>query len=292
MTALRHHLHEAARRLLDVGAAGSLDEARLEVELLYAEAAGLDRAQVLAAGADEPDPIALDRFEALLARRLGHEPLAYILGRRECYGMTFEVARGVLIPRPETETLIEATLAAIRDHPRARRLVRVADVGTGSGAVALAVARHVPSARVYALEASTEALAIAGRNMHRFGLRDRVTLLMSDLLESLPEAVDIVTANLPYVVTAEVETLAPEVRDWEPRAALDGGPDGLDVIRALVRQLPEHLAEDPRAVLLEVGFGQADAVARLLSDALGAPARTHRDLAGIERVVEVRAGYP
>ncbi len=291
MTPLRIHLHEAARRLLTIEAADTLDEARLEVELLYAEAAESDRAHVLANGGEEPDAADLERFEVLLARRLAHEPLAYILGRRECYGMTFEVASGVLIPRPDTETLIEATLAAVREHPRARRLVTAADVGTGSGVIALAVARHAPSARVYALDSSTEALAIAGRNRRRFGLHDRVTLLASDLLESLPEPVDVVTANLPYIPTADVEALAPEVRDWEPRTALDGGPDGLDVIRALVAELPEHLAEGPRAVLLEVGFGQAEAVARLLSDALGAPARAHRDLSGIERVVELRVGY-
>jgi release factor glutamine methyltransferase len=291
MTALRLHLHEAARRLLDVHAADSLDEARLEAELLYAEAAESDRAHVLANGGEEPDAAVLERFEALLVRRLAHEPLAYILGRRECFGMTFEVARGVLIPRPDTETLIEATLAAVREHPRARRLVTVADVGTGSGVVALAVARHASSARIYALDSSTEALAIAGRNRRRFGLQDRVTLLVSDLLESLPEPVDVVTANLPYIPTADVDALAPEVRDWEPRTALDGGPDGLDVIRALVEVLPRHLADGPRAVLLEVGFGQAEAVAALLSAALEAPARTHRDLAGIERVVEVRVAY-
>jgi release factor glutamine methyltransferase len=291
MTALRVHIHSAARRLLEVEAAATLDEARLEAELLYAEAAGVDRAHVLAAGTEEPDAPVLHKFEALLARRLGHEPLAYILGRRECYGMTFEVGRGVLIPRPETETLIEATLAAIRDHPRARRLVTVADVGTGSGVVALAVARHAPSTRVYALDSSTEALAIAGRNRRRFALEDRATLLFSNMLESLAEPVEIVTANLPYVPTAEVDALAPEVRDWEPRTALDGGPDGLDVIKALIEQLPGHLAEGPRAVLIEVGFGQAETVGGLLSKALDASARTHSDLAGIERVVEVRTDY-
>jgi release factor glutamine methyltransferase len=288
---LRIHLHEAAQRLLAAECDDSLDEARLEAELLYGEAAGLDRAQVLAAGSEEPDTANLDRFEALLTRRLTHEPLAYILGRRECFGLTFEVTRGVLIPRPETETLIEATLETVRDHPRARRLVNVVDVGTGSGVIALAVARHAPTAKVFALDASTEALAVAGRNRRRLGLQDRVVLLTGDLLEALPVAADVVTANLPYVPTAELETVTPEVREWEPRAALDGGPDGLDIIRALIAQLPEHLAPGPRAVLLEVGFGQAEAVAQLLSEALDAPARVHRDLAGIGRVVEVRAGY-
>lgn len=287
---VRHLLHEAAQRLLAAGCDDTLDEARLEAELLYGEAAGLDRAQVLAAGGDEPAPEVGARFDALLARRLTHEPLAYILGRRECFGLTFEVARGVLIPRPDTETLIEAALEAVRAHPGARRVVNVADVGTGSGVIAVAVARHAPTAKVYALDASTEALAVAGRNRRRLGLQERVALLAGDLLEALPVPADIVVANLPYIPTAEVDRLAPEVRDWEPRAALDGGPDGLDVFRALIARLPAHLAETA-AVLLEVGHDQAPEVARLLEATLGAPARLHHDLAGTPRVVEVRLGY-
>jgi release factor glutamine methyltransferase len=288
---LRTLLHDAATQLMDIGAADDLDAARLEVEVLYGEALGLDRAAVIARGGDAPDPEALPRFEAMLARRLQHEPLAYILGRRECFGMTFEVSPAVLIPRPETETLIEAALAAVREHPNARRLVRVADVGTGSGVVALAIAKHALTAKVYGLDASTAALAMAGRNRKRFALTERVVLLASHLLESLPERVDIVVANLPYIPAADIETLAPEVRDWEPRTALDGGPDGLDVTRALCAQLREHIADGPRAVLLEVGAGQAPAVSALLRASVRGDVRVHRDLARIERVVEVRSGY-
>ncbi len=290
---LRTTLHTSALALREAHCADDLDEARLEVEVLYGEAAGLDRAQVIAAGSDEAAPEALATFEAWLARRLAHEPLAYILGRRECYGMTFEVERGVLIPRADTETLIEATIAAVHEHPSARRLVRVADIGTGSGVVALAVARHEPNAKVYALDRSTAALAIAGRNRKRFALLDRVVLLAGDLFEALPEHVEVVTANLPYIPTADIDGLAPEVRDWEPQRALNGGKDGLDVIRRLIYRVPEHLVAGPRAVLLEVGEGQAGKVARLLAGALGGDAavRTHRDLAGVERVVEGRVGY-
>ena len=223
--------------------------------------------------------------------RLAHEPLAYILGRREFYGLTFEVHPGVLIPRPDTETLVEATLAAIREHPAARRLVRVADIGTGSGAVALAVARHASTAKVWATDVSTEALAIAGANRRRFGLEARVVLLAGDLLEPLTEPLDVVVANLPYIPTAEVDRLLPEVRDWEPRGALDGGVDGLAAFRALAAQLSAHLAAGPRAVLLEVGAGQAEAVAALFAEVVGGAVRTHRDLAGNERVVELRSGY-
>jgi release factor glutamine methyltransferase len=291
MTKLRTLLTDAARALLAAGCDETLDEARLETEVLYAEASSLTRAGVLARGDEEPSAAALPAFEATLARRLAHEPLAYILGRREFYGLTFDVGPGVLIPRPDTETLVDATLAAIREHPAARRLVRVADVGTGSGAVALAVARHASMAKVWATDVSTAALALAGANRRRFGLEAQVVLLAGDMLDPLAEPLDVIAANLPYIPSAEVDRLLPEVRDREPRGALDGGADGLEAFRALAAQLPAHLATGPHAVLLEVGAGQAAEVAALFVRVVGGSVRVHRDLAGIERVVELRAGY-
>ena len=289
---LSERLHAAASGLLERGASGDLDEARLEAELLYGEAAGLTRAQVIAASRDTPAPATLDAFEALLERRLGREPLAYILGRREFYGLTFEVGPGALIPRPETETLVEATLAAIRAHPGARRLVRVADAGTGSGAVALAVARHAPQAKIFATDASTEALAWAGRNRTRFGLLDRVVLLTGDLLEPIGEPLDVIAANLPYIPTEEFERLPAEIRAGEPRLAVDGGETGLEIVRAFVDQLPDHLADGPAAVLLELGGGQSGLVGDWVVAALGGgECEVHRDLAGNRRVLEVRRGY-
>ena len=280
------------RRPLAVGADDDLDEARLEAELLYGEAVGLTRAQVLAAGREAPSAEAVAGFEALLRRRLAHEPLAYILARREFYGLTFEVGPGTLIPRPETETLVEATLAAVREHPRARRLVRVADVGTGCGAVALAVARHAPQAEVIATESSTAALEYAGRNRRRLGPVERVVLLTGDLLEPVLVPLDVVAANLPYIPTEEYERLPPEIRAHEPREAVDGGEDGLDPVRALLAQLLGHVSPDACAVLLEVGSSQTGEAGRLLVDALGGgEAVVHRDLAGNRRVVEVRRGY-
>ncbi|MDA1061425.1 MAG: peptide chain release factor N(5)-glutamine methyltransferase, partial [Chloroflexi bacterium] len=216
----------------------------------------------------------------------------YILGRREFYGLTFEVGPGALIPRPETETLVEATLAAVREHPHARRLVRVADVGTGSGAVALAVAKHATSAQVIATESSTAALAYAGRNRTRFQLLERVVLLTGDLLEPVGEPLDVVAANLPYIPTEEYERLPPEIRAHEPREAVDGGEDGLEAVRALMAQLPAHLATGAVAVLLEVGGGQTGEAGDLLLGAVpGGAVVVHRDLAGNRRVVEVRRGY-
>jgi len=284
-------LHEAARQLLEVQAASDIDEARLQAELLYGEAAGLDRVQVLAAGSTVPPTDVLNRFDDLLARRLRHEPLAYILGRREFYGLTFEVGPGVLVPRPETETLVEAALAAIREHPNARRVVRVADVGTGSGAIGVSIAKHAVTAKVFALDASTEALAIAGKNARRLGVLERVVLLAGDLLEAVSEPLDVVVANLPYIPTSEVEALPEVIRTHEPLLAIDGGEDGLELYRRLFEQLPDHVAEGPYAVLIEVGAGQASHAAELLGHALGVETRTHRDLLGIRRVVEARVGY-
>ncbi len=287
---IRDRVHEAARRLVQAGASGDLDEGRLEAELMYGEVAGWDRAKVLAEGSEAPQPDTLTAFEQLLERRLAHEPLAYILGRREFYGLTFEVGPGVLIPRPETETLVEAALEAIREHPNARRVVRVADVGTGCGSIACTIAKHAPSAEVFATDSSTEALAYAGRNRERLGLRDRIVLLAGPLLEPLSAPVDVIATNLPYIPTAEWAELPPELHDAEPRIAFDGGADGLDLLRGLAEQLPDHLADGPAAVLIEVGAGQADAVGALFEPFADA-VRTHRDLLGIERVVEARRGY-
>ena len=288
-------IREAANRLLEVAAAEDLDEARLEAELLYGEATGLDRAHVIAAGRDTPPSEGLAAFEELLTRRVAHEPLAYILGRREFYGLTFDVGPGCLIPRPETETLVEAALEAIRDHPRSGRLVRVADIGTGSGAVAIAVARHAPAAKMFAIDASTAALPWAGKNLRKLGPLERVVLLTGDLLEPIGEPLDIVLANLPYVPTDEFNALPGEIRAHEPEVAVDGGDDGLGLYRRFASQLRAHLVEDAYAVLVEIGAGQAPFAEDILLDGLGRPAnaevRMHRDLRRIRRIVEVRVGF-
>ncbi|HJM88553.1 MAG TPA: peptide chain release factor N(5)-glutamine methyltransferase [Dehalococcoidia bacterium] len=287
---IRGRLHEAARRLIAAGASDDIDEGKLEAELMYAEAAGWDRTRVLAEGAEVPEHATLAAFEKLLERREAREPLAYILGRREFYGLTFEVGPGVLIPRPETETLVEATLAAIREHPNHRRVVRAVDVGTGCGAIALAVAKHAINVEMFAIDTSTEALAYAGRNRESLGLMERVVLLAGPLLEPLPKRVEIIATNLPYIPTDVWAELPPELHDAEPRLAFDGGTDGLDLLRGLLEELPDHVADGPAAVLIEVGAGQAEDVAALFAP-FGDSAVIHDDLAGIGRVVEVRRGF-
>jgi len=291
---LRETLREAAQRLIVGHAAEDLDDGVLQADLLYAEASGLDRAQVMAASEGQPE--ALAQFAELLGRRLNHEPLAYILGRREFYGRTFEVGPGCLVPRPETEELVEAALAAVREHPRARRLVRVADIGTGSGIIGLSIAAHAPNSKVWCVDVSTEALQWAGKNMRRQGLQDRVVLLAGDLLDPLVEPIDVLCANLPYVPTDDYEELPPQIKNREPRIAVEGGVTGIELIRRLTEQMAAHLAPEA-AVLLEVGAGQMSWVEELAVNALKQAGRdvtkveAHRDLYGIRRCLEVRTGF-
>ena len=290
---LRALINDSAKQLLQKLRVDDASEARLEAELLYAEAAGLQRAQVIARGTESPDTAARQRFENLLERRLKGAPLAYITGTRHFYGISYLVGPGALIPRPETETLVEATLAAVREHPETRRQVRVIDVGTGPGTVALTVALHAQTAIVVAIDASTAALAWANRNRRRLNLMDRVELLVGDLLEPLTDPIDVVVANLPYIPSDELAGLPIEIRKAEPVLAVDGGEDGLVVIRRLITQLTAHLAKGPCAVLLEVGAGQAAFVEDLLREALGHDIELtrHRDLRGTARVVEARQSY-
>ncbi|MCK9485460.1 MAG: peptide chain release factor N(5)-glutamine methyltransferase [Dehalococcoidia bacterium] len=296
MSDLRTVLQDAASMLIAGHAAEDADDGRLQAELLYGKASGLDRAQVIAAGADAPAPAHLEAFRALLERRADHEPLAYILGRREFYGRTFLVGPGCLVPRPETEESVEAALAAVREHPQAQRLVRVADIGTGSGAIGLSIAAHAPNTKVWCTDVSSEALQWAGKNMRRFGLEDRVVLQTGDLLEAIDEPIDVLCANLPYVPTLDYEGLPPQIRDREPRIAVEGGTTGIEIIERLCDQMDAHLSEHA-AVILEVGAGQMawveDLVVTALTDAGRPVTKTeqHRDLRGIRRCLEVRTGF-
>jgi release factor glutamine methyltransferase len=256
--------------------AAGLEDARFEAEVLARQAAGVSRARYYAGAV--LDGQARARLEDWVARREAREPLAYITGSREFYGRRFAVGIGVLIPRPETELLVDLALEELR---RAPDLV-VVDVGTGSGAVAVSVAAEAPTAQVVGTDVSPEALRFAALNAAAFA--PRVGLIRATLAEVLRRA-DVVLANLPYIPTGEIDALEPEVSRWEPRIALDGGEDGLALIRALVADCAVRLR--PRLLALEVGFGQAGAVAAL-GRAAGAEVTTVRDLAGIERVVCLR----
>jgi release factor glutamine methyltransferase len=265
-------------------AAAGIETARLDAQLLLADAAHVDRAALLAGSIDLSPEIAV-RFDAMLQRRIAHEPIAYIVGRREFYSLEFAVSRHVLIPRPHTETLVDAALAFIAKRPSAR----VLDIGTGPGSVAIAIAANAPGVEVVATDISESALAIAPRNAVSNGIASRVRFVRADLFEPCDSGsalgqFDIVVSNPPYIADAEVALLEADVRDFEPHLALKGGADGLDFFRRIATQIKSHLVPDG-LLALEVGAGQDSAVAEILSRADMHPAGVIKDLDGIPRVV-------
>jgi release factor glutamine methyltransferase len=263
---------EASGRL----AAAGIEDARFEAELMAREAAGISRAAYFAGSAMGSEE--RRRFDDWIDRRARREPAAYITGHREFYGRSFGVGQGVLIPRPETELLVELGLEELdRDSSAV-----VAEAGTGSGAVAVSIAAERPEAVVLATEISSGALRFAAANAAQHA--PRLPLIRGDLLSAVVRA-DVVLANLPYIPTWEIEALEPEVSRWEPRVALDGGSDGYDLIRGLVLDCAERLR--PRLLGLEVGFGQAADVEAILASH-GVRPWSVKDLAGIDRIVCAR----
>jgi release factor glutamine methyltransferase len=262
------------------------DEAALDAELLLRHVLGLDKTCFYLQLQDALSDEQAHEYEALLAQRRSHRPTAYLTGHREFYGLDLHVESGVLIPRPESEMLVDESLRELRARLERQRRAVFVDAGTGSGAIAIAVAKSLPQADVYATEISPAALAIAQYNARRLRVAGRVRFLQGDLLDPLREPADVIAANLPYVATQEIATLAPEVRDNEPRLALDGGDDGLEVIRRFLRQLPAHAAPDAVAIL-EIGDEQAAAVTALAAEVARGSVRVLPDLAGLDRVVAV-----
>jgi release factor glutamine methyltransferase len=275
---------EALDSAVDALRAAGVEDPRLDAELLLAEATGWDRTALVADPGAEVPAAAGRRFGELVRRRLRREPVAYILGRRGFRNLEPAVDRRVLIPRPETELLVELALEV---EP-----ANVLDVGTGSGAIALAVADELPACEVAATDTSPAALEVARANAERLGLTDRVRFLAGTLPppdELGSDGFDLVLANLPYVAEPDWPSLQPEVTRWEPREALLAGPDGLDAYRAFVpecgRAFPSIGGKSSAAVAVEVGEGQAQAVAGLMEESGFGEIETRRDLAGIERVV-------
>ena len=280
-------LREALRQAEAQIALQNIPDARIEAELLLMHALGIQRAELYARLA-EPLPSAVgDKFEALVERRLRHEPAAYILGRHEFYGVELYVDSQVLIPRPETELLVETALVFVEQRFGKEQPCSILDVGTGSGAIAIVLALHLPRARIYATDASSGAIDVAGVNCTRHGVNGRVELLLGDLLDPLSRSVDLIVANLPYVKDADIPQLMPEIRDFEPVAALAGGADGLDKVRLLLAQSKGHLLSRG-AVMLEIGIGQAEeAVSIAARHFPESKVDLLKDFAGIERVLRI-----
>ena len=279
-------VHAAAARLIAAGIPA--DEAQRDAGVLARHVLGWDLTRWLTERSSAAPP-AFDRaLDLLIARRAAREPLAYITGAREFFGRVFRVASGVLIPRPETELLVEEALHILDARPRADRPPLVVDVGTGSGCIAISIALERPGTRVVATDVSTEALGIARENARRLGAAEQVEFREASLIGSLPAPPDAIVSNPPYVGASDRPNLPLDVRGYEPDSALFAGIDGLDVIREL---LPAAAAVLPAggALALEVGRGQAPLVSRLISETPGLRLeRIRLDLQSIPRVVVAR----
>jgi release factor glutamine methyltransferase len=271
---------QVARGLERLVAAGIReDEARRDAELLARHALGWDRAAWLASRRDAASSQFVSEYEALVVRRAAREPISLIVGRREFWGLEFDTRPGALIPRPETELIVEEALQEVAnvDAPL------VADVGTGSGCLAVALASELPGARIVATDVSAPALEIARGNAEKHGVAARVHLVLANLLDSLAARFDLIVSNPPYVKSGDRPALGREVRDYEPAVALFGGPDGLDAIRALLGRAPACLMPEGR-LILEFGYGQEPDVVALARSAGFDVLRVRADLQGIPRV--------
>jgi release factor glutamine methyltransferase len=283
------------------------ENARLETELLLSHALSLKRIELYLAFERQLNEGELARYKALLKRRLAGEPVQYVTGCAAFMFSEFEVTPAVLIPRPETEALMEFALRVIGEMAAAPRVALassqagavgacedelvVADIGTGSGVIATTVAQKIPDCRVYATDPSRDALEVAARNAERAGVAGQISFLEGKLLDPLREEglegrVCALISNPPYVPTGDIPGLPSDVRDFEPRGALDGGPDGLDVIRGIAQDGAAFLVPGG-ALILEVGDGQAETVTELLSESLES-VEVHKDYAGRDRIVAGR----
>ena len=268
--------------------AAGIPDPRLEAELMAMKVVRMLRQDIFAQQEMEISAEQDQELAQIVERRLTREPLAYILGYREFYGVNLFVSPAVLIPRPETETLVEHALFMSLMGMETTELV-IADVGTGTGAIAISLAIHLPAARIYALDVSDDVLDVASYNIRAHNVSDRITLVKGDLLEPLPEPVDLVVANLPYLPSDRIPTLQPEVQK-EPRAALDGGADGLDLVRRLLSQATEKLKEHG-VIMLELDPEQVPVVEDLARQHFPEASITvEQDLAHQDRILVINRG--
>jgi release factor glutamine methyltransferase len=267
--------------------AAGIDSPELDARLILGHALGLDHAG-LARESERPVEVAeVVAVEALATRRLAGEPVARITGVKEFWGLPFRITPAVLVPRPDTETVVETALALVGREGARSRPLRLADLGTGSGAILIALLHELPGAVGVGTDRDAAALATARANARALGAAQRAAFVACDYGAALAGGVDLVVANPPYIATAEIATLAAEVRDFDPRPALDGGPDGLAAYRAITADAGRLLAPGA-ALVMEIGAGQAATVSALAAAAGLGSIAVAPDLAGISRVVSAR----
>jgi release factor glutamine methyltransferase len=285
-------LSEALQSVTQTLRRAEIADASIEAEVLLGHVLAVSKTGLYTEPERGLTSVETERLRHLVRRRLDHEPAAYILGHCEFYGIDFYVESHAFIPRPETELLVEEAVKLAQGISRQGEQSTIADIGTGCGAIAISLALALPQAKIYATDISPSALKVAGVNCRRHGVNGQVELLQGNLLEPLPQAVDVIVANLPYVKDCEFVDLSPEITEYEPTIALAGGRDGLDKIREMLEQMRgkegAHLSEGPAYLLLEIGQGQGEMVTSLVNDYFPqASIELISDLGGIERVVNV-----
>ena len=293
-------LRISANTLVEHQLAWDIDDGLLQAELLYAQVSATSRTEVIADKGSEIAPEYLDAYSLVFDRRLANEPIGYILGEKEFFGLPLMVGPGTLIPRPETEVLVEIALERCKAIENISEYLNIIDVGTGSGAIAITLARYLSNFRVYGIDVSEDALRWAKKNEELFNLHDNIELnrgdLLSDISATLEHTISVLVANLPYIPTEEANTLPEEIREQEPFVAIDGGEDGLDLFRRLASQLSSVLTADLGCVLLEVGAGQISWVEDIIRGGIEPitdktlKISHHRDLANTRRVLEISYG--
>jgi release factor glutamine methyltransferase len=283
MPTIAQAITEGAGRLY----ASGIDQGRRTAGLLLCHVLGIDRSRLLTRSEEQIDEAQYLAYLALVVRRAAGEPAQYLTGHQEFYGLDFIVSADVLIPRPETEFLIERVMNIVEDSKQDSPLI--VDVGTGSGCIAVTVAMQLPSARLIATDASRAALNVARTNAERHGVRHRIEFLEGDLLAPLAErglegTVDVLASNPPYVNEESSELLQREVRDWEPHEALFGGVDGLDFYWRLIAESPHYL-KPGGYVVLEIAFSQVDSISEMVKGSVLELVDITRDLQGIPRTL-------
>jgi len=264
-----------------------IDDASVEAELLLGHVLRMSKTQLYTEPERALTSAETKRLWRLVRRRLDHEPTAYILGHCEFYGIDFYIDPHTFIPRPETELLLEKAVELARRISHPGKQITIADIGTGCGAIAISLALALPKAKIYATDISASTLRVAGMNCRRHAVNSQVELLQGNLLEPLPQPVDMIVANLPYIKGCEFKDLSPEIINFEPMLALAGGEDGLDKIQQMLGQMPEKLNYGA-CFLLEIGQGQGERVTSLTTSYFPqAGIELISDLGGIERVVKV-----
>ncbi len=268
-------------------AAVNFDEADIESELLLCHVLGISKTKLYSEPGRVLTSTEIKELQCSVNRRLLHEPIDYILGHCDFYGHDFYVDQRVFIPRPETELLVEKAIDFAHHHNNLQNQFILADIGTGSGVIAISLALALPKARIYATDIAASALQVAYVNCQRYHVAHQVTLLQGNLLEPLPEPVNVIIANLPYVKDHELRTLIPEIIDSEPTIALAGGKDGLSAIRKLLNQAQGKICPNG-CLLLEIGYGQDKAINSLINSCFPqASIKLIPDLSGINRIARI-----